>query len=94
MAGTKKTPLAFGLGKFATAEVRQDVLMITHAVLSTAMVKAAAKGGDAIKVAAKCEAYAEAIQEIEEELGNAYSAVPNLPRTHFVSDKKQIPTQK
>lgn len=88
MAGNRKSALSFALGKFATDQTRQDTLMVCHAVLSTAMTEAALEKDTTL---GETRAYARAIKLIEEQLGNSYSAVPPLPRTHFVSSKDDIP---
>lgn len=88
MAGNRKTALSFALGKFATDETRQQTLMLCHAVLSTAMTEAALEKDTTL---GETRAYARAIKLIEEHLGNTYSAVPPLQRTHFLPNKDQIP---
>lgn len=93
MPANHKNALSFALGRFSTDEYRHDLMTLCHAVLSTAMVELACEPGAAAAKAAEFKCFASSIKLLEEKLGNSYSAVPNLPRTHFVT-KAELPITK
>lgn len=81
----RKSALRAALDSYAEPKNRDDILKLTHAVLSTAMVKSALEKGDeksSVKKAAKAECFAECIELIEEELGEVFS--PFLPKKQTV----------
>lgn len=75
-----KTPLQFALEQISGEDVRQLVVRLAHALVSTCLTQTTIESVQMQRppeaIAADCAAYAHQLQELEKILGAGFSAVP------------------